>query len=99
MSQPGNQMFPVLGGCLRGSVVPVAGAGGANMSYYSSSSFARFPPEILGLRPFGPWPIWALAHLGPGPYGPWPIWALGPFWAQNGTENWRYSNNWFANYF
>ena len=26
--------------------------------------------------PYGPWPIWALAHMGLGPYGPWPIWAM-----------------------
>merc|ERR1739843_25225 len=27
------------------------------------------------LGPLGPWPNWALAHLGPGPLGPWPTWA------------------------
>ena len=37
MSQPGNQMFPVLHVGVRGNVVPVAGAGGANMSSSSSS--------------------------------------------------------------
>jgi len=30
----------------------------------------------MGLGPYGPWPIWALAHMGLGPYGPWPIWAM-----------------------
>ena len=40
----------------------------------------RFKYKNLGHSPYGPWPIWARAHMGQGPYGPGPIWAPGP-WA------------------
>ncbi len=29
--------------------------------------------KVRARAPYGPWPIWALAHMGLGPYGPWPI--------------------------
>ena len=41
----------------------------------------RFKYKNLGHSPYGPWPIWAKAHMGQGPYGPRPIWArahMGP---------------------
>ena len=41
----------------------------------------RFKYKNLGHSPYGPWPIWAKAHMGQGPYGPGPIWArahMGP---------------------
>ena len=43
--RPGNQKLPALRVGVRGSVVSVAGAGGPNM-FFSSSSSARFVPEI-----------------------------------------------------
>ena len=40
--KPGNQKIPALGAGVRDSVVPVAGAGGGNMS----SCCARLSPEL-----------------------------------------------------
>ena len=45
--RPGNQKLPALRVGVRRSVVSVAGAGGPNMSFFSSSS-ACFPPEFCG---------------------------------------------------
>ena len=46
-------------------------------SFFQGAFFGEvFAQQGRARGPYGPWPIWALAHMGPGPYGPWPIWAM-----------------------
>ena len=46
------------------------------MIFQGAFSENMFAQQGRARGPYGPWPIWTLAHMGLGPYGPWPIWAL-----------------------